>query len=66
MSYLRSYKGKAVLGALKMSATPQRATFDLSKQGLARLKTLISSGASVEGNDVALEPFGLLIAEVNQ
>ncbi len=66
MSYLRSYKGKAVLVALNMSATPQRATFDLSKRGLARLKTLISSGASVQGNDVALEPFGLLIAEVNQ
>ena len=67
MSYLRSYKGKAVLVTLNMSATPQRATFDLSMQGLGRagLKSLISSGASVQGNDVALEPFGLLIAEVN-
>ncbi len=68
MSYLRSYKGKAVLVALNMSAAPQRAAFDLSRQGFARatMKTLIvSPGASAKGNEVSLEPFGLLIAEVN-
>jgi hypothetical protein len=56
-----------VLVALNMSATPQKASFDLSKQGLGRnpLKTLISSEASARGNEVTLEPFGLLIAEVN-
>jgi alpha-glucosidase len=65
MSYLRSYKGKAVLIVLNMSATPQKATFDLSKQGLGKptLKSLISSAASVNGNQVSLEPFGLMIAE---
>jgi len=68
MSYLRSYKGKAVLVALNMSATPQKTTFDLSKQGLGRtpLKPLIASEASAKGNEVTLEPFGLLIAEVSQ
>jgi hypothetical protein len=62
---LRSYKGKAVLIVLNMSATPQKATFDLSKQGLGKptLKSLISSAASVNGNQVSLEPFGLMIAE---
>jgi alpha-glucosidase len=67
MSYLRSYKGKAVLVALNMSASTQKASFDLSKQGLGGvlLNTLISSGASAKGNEVTLEPFGLLIAEVN-
>jgi alpha-glucosidase len=67
MSYLRSYKGKAVLVALNMSAAPRKVSFDLSKQGLGGvlLKTLISSGASAKGNEVTLEPFGLLIAEVN-
>jgi alpha-glucosidase len=68
MSYLRSYRGKAVLVALNMSATPQKATFNLSQQGLghAVLKTLIASpGASAKGNEVSLEPFGLFIAEVN-
>jgi alpha-glucosidase len=68
MSYLRSYKGKAVLVALNMSASPQKATFNLSPQGLghAPLKTLIASpAASAKGNEITLEPFGLLIAEVS-
>ena len=68
MSYLRSYKGKAVLVALNMSAEPRKAAFDLSAQGFgkARLKSLIASASSAEGNEVSLEPFGLLIAEVEQ
>src|SRR6267154_3536939 len=33
MSYLRSYKGKAVLVVLNMSATAQKTKFDLSAQG---------------------------------
>ncbi len=67
MSYLRSYKGKAVLVALNMSATAQKAVFNLSQQGFkeAKLKTLISSEASSRGNEVSLKPFGLLIAEVD-
>jgi alpha-glucosidase len=66
MSYLRSYKGKAVLVALNMSGTAQKAVFNLSQQGFkeAKLKTLISSEASSTGNEVSLKPFGLLIAEV--
>jgi alpha-glucosidase len=68
MSYLRSYKGKAVLVALNMSDSPQKASFDLSKQGFggALLKTVISSEASAKGQEVTLQPFGLLIAEVSQ
>jgi len=73
MSYLRSSKGKAVLVALNMSATPQKAKFDLSHQGFgsvnapASLKLLIASpAASAQGNQVSLEPFGLIIAEVSQ
>ena len=68
MSYLRSYKGKAVLVALNMSAVPQKASFNLSSQGfpLFDLKPLIASAeASAKGREVMLEPFGLLIAEVN-
>lgn len=68
MSYLRSYKEKAVLVALNMSSTPQKAVFNLAPQGFtgATLKTLIASPeASVKGKEVTLEPFGLLIAEVN-
>ena len=68
MSFLRSYKGKAVLVALNMSATPQKAVFNLAPQGFAgaTLKTLIASPeASVKGKEVTLEAFGLVIAEVN-
>ena len=67
MSYLRSYKGKAVLVVLNMSATTQKPAFDLAKQGFggAAIKALIASpGASVHSNRVSLEPFGLMIAEV--
>lgn len=69
MSYLRSYKGKAVLVALNMSTTSRKATFDLSNHGFggASLKALIASpGAAVGGNQVTLEPYGLMIAEVKQ
>jgi len=68
MSYLRSYKGKALLVALNMSPAPQKAVFNLSGQGFAAatLKPLIASPeATVKGKEVSLEPFGLLIAEVN-
>ena len=67
MSYMRSYQGKAVLVALNMSAKPQKTVFDLSKQGFggSSLKTLISSDASLAGNEVTLEPFGLFIGGVN-
>jgi alpha-glucosidase len=68
MSYLRRSKGKAVLVALNMSASPQKAIFNLSQQGFdgAILKPLIaSSETSARGSEVTLEAFGLLIAEIN-
>jgi glycosidase len=67
MSYLRSYKGKAVLVALNMSGTAQKVTFNLEPQGFAQtsMKTLIASpDASAKGHEITLEPYGLLIAEV--
>ncbi len=68
MSYLRSYQGKAVLVALNMSDAPRKASFNLTKKGFPsfNLKPLVASaGVSVTGREVTLEPFGLLIAEVN-
>jgi len=68
MSYLRSYKGTGVLVVLNMSDSARKAKFDLSKHGFGRstLKTLIASPeASAKGSEVTLEPFGLLIAELN-
>ena len=52
-----------------MSATPQKIVFNLTQQGFGRatLKTMIASPeASVKGNEVTLDPFGLLIAKVKQ
>jgi alpha-glucosidase len=69
MSYLRSYKGKAVLVALNMSASPQKARFDLSSQGFASagLKMLAATPESnAKGSEVSLEPFGVFIAEVEK
>jgi alpha-glucosidase len=73
MSYLRSYKGKAVLVALNMSASPQKATFNLADKGFssANLKSLVatpqsSATGSSKGTEVTLEPFGVFIAEVTK
>jgi len=66
MSYLRSYKGKAVLVALNMSDAPQKASFSLTNQGFPRfkLKPLVASDASLKSGEILLNPFGLIIAEV--
>jgi alpha-glucosidase len=67
MSYLRSYKGKAVLVALNMSDSPKKASFNLADKGFgsASLKSLIATPkSSAKGMDVSLEPFGVFIGEV--
>ena len=69
MSYLRSYKGKAVLVALNMSGSPQKATFNLADKGWksASLKSLVATPqSSAKGTEVSLEPFGIFIAEVTK
>ena len=68
MSYLRSYKGKAVLVVLNMSDAPRKARFNLSAQGFSsfKLSPLVVSAASAKGGEVSLEPFGVMIAEVNR
>jgi alpha-glucosidase len=69
MSYLRSYKGKAVLVALNMSASPKKAKFDLGDKGFASasLKSLVSTPKSTaKGSEVSLEPFGVFIGEVTK
>ena len=69
MSYLRSYKGKAMLVVLNMSSAAQKATFNLADKGFAStsLKALIATPkSSANGNEVSLEPFGVFIAEVTK
>jgi alpha-glucosidase len=69
LSYLRKYQDKAVLVVINMSAKPQKATFDLSKQGFSSgtVTTLLTT-QKVEGtqkvSEVALQPFAVYIGEV--
>ncbi len=66
LSYLRTYKGKAVLVALNMSNVAQKITFDLAQQGFsgAKLRPLAASQAEAVGSGLALQPFGAFVGEV--
>ena len=69
LSYLRSYKGEAVLVALNMTGTAQRATFNLESQGFpkAGFKSLLTTGqAAAQGQRVSLPPFAVFIAQVTK
>ncbi len=68
MSYLRSYKGKAVLVVLNMSDAPRTVKFDLAKQGFPTfmLTPLVGSAEVGKNGTVALAPFGAVVAEVNK
>ena len=67
LSYLRSYKGNAVLVVLNMSDAPRTVKFDLAKQGFPTftLTPLVGGWESDKLNVLSLEPFGSVIAEVN-
>ena len=67
LSYLRSYKGKAVLVVLNMSDAPRTVKFDLAKHGFPTftLTPLVGSFGSTSLAS-ALAPFGALLAEVNR
>ena len=66
LSYLRTYKGKAVLVALNMSNSGQKVTFDLAEQGFsaAKLKPLAASQAEAVDSGLSLQPFGAFVGEV--
>jgi alpha-glucosidase len=69
LSYLRSYKGKAVLIALNMSDSPKKIAFDLASNGFASLSfngLVTTPGASSAGSEVTLPAFGVFIAEVEK
>jgi alpha-glucosidase len=68
LSYLRSYKGKAVLVVLNMSDAPRTVKFDLARQGFPTfmLTPLVGSAEVGRNGAVALEPFGAVVAEVNK
>lgn len=68
LSYLRTYKGKAVLVAINMSAMPQQIVFDVRAKGFgAKARTLLSTDtqpASVKLSQISLQPYGVYIGEV--
>ncbi|WP_446742047.1 glycoside hydrolase family 13 protein [Silvibacterium acidisoli] len=71
LAYLRSYKGKSVLVALNMSASPQKVDLDLSKQGesMRHLNTLLatpSAARNVSAKGMTLAPFAVYIAETGK
>jgi alpha-glucosidase len=69
ISYLRSYKGEAVLVAINMSDSPQKATFNLADRGFATpsFKSLLATtGAEANGAEVTLPAFGVFVADVGQ
>ena len=70
-SYLRRYKGQAVLVVLNMSTAPQKVSFDLSQQGFntREAKTLLTTtkaGATQALSGIALDPYAVYIGEVSK
>jgi alpha-glucosidase len=72
MSYLRVYKDDAVLVVLNMSAEPQKASFNLSAQGLSssQAKTLLTTMQSMKAHatisEISLAPFSVYIGEITK
>jgi alpha-glucosidase len=68
LSYLRSYKGKALLVVLNMSDQPRTVKFDLAKQGFPTFMLTPLVGSAEVGNNgaVTLAPFGTMVADVNK
>jgi alpha-glucosidase len=72
ISYLRRYKGEAVLVVLNMSGTEQKMSFDLAKQGFpggkatTLLTTLSAHPQQVTLSEVSLEPFAVYIGKVTK
>ncbi|HZM09953.1 MAG TPA: alpha-glucosidase [Candidatus Limnocylindrales bacterium] len=70
-SYLRRYKGQAVLVVLNMSETPKNVSFDLSKQGFSNgeartLLSTINGGAAQKLSRISLPPYTVYIGEVTK
>jgi alpha-glucosidase len=69
LSYLRSYKGAAVLVAINMSTKAQNVKFDLAGHGFpsASFKSLLATKqVAAQAQQVALPPLGVFIAQVEK
>jgi alpha-glucosidase len=72
LSYLRRYKGQAVLVVINMSSQQQKASFDLAAQGFSATdaKTLLTTMSSIKAqtmlSEMTLAPFSVYIGEVTK
>ena len=67
LSYLRVYKGQAVIVALNMSGAEQKVSFDLAKYGFASAKSLAATGkSSAKESVVTLDPYGVFIGQLSK
>ena len=72
MSYLRSYKDKAVLVVLNMSAEAKKVSFNLAPEGFSssEAETLLTTMTEMQGNvklsEMSLEPFSVYVGEVSR
>ncbi len=67
LSYLRVYKDQGVVVALNMSDAPRKVNLELKSSGFTAAKSLLTTGKSeVNGSEVSLEPFGVLIGELTK
>jgi hypothetical protein len=67
LSYLRKSGKDTAVVVLNMSAQPQTVALDQSKVGRGKGRRLLSTAAgtpSVDLSKIALEPYGVLIAEL--
>ena len=65
LAYLRVYQDQAVLIALNMSGTVQKADFQISKNGFSSAKSLAVTGnSSAQGDIVTLGPYGVFIGQL--
>jgi alpha-glucosidase len=72
LSYLRRYKGEAVLVVLNMSAQAQSVSFDLAPQGYSsgKAKALLTTDSGLTGEQalrpLTIQPFGVYIANLSK
>jgi alpha-glucosidase len=67
LSYLRVYKGAAVVVSLNMSNTSQTVNLELNGAGFTSARSLLATGkTSVQQNKVSLEPYGVFIGELTK
>ena len=67
LSYLRVYRGQAVLVALNMSGIAQKISFATNANGFTSAKSLLATGNSAaKGDMVTLDAYGVFIGQLSK